>query len=209
MIPINIQVKGQGHVRLPHLAQLITHEGFSPETLNLVGRKWLISRWSLLISRARSKVKPTLDMLGKGALVFHKQLYFKLYDKGLIINMTINYKNTWWIYLSGLQTEVVEGHFNIYKCPAQVQQVVTSNRIIFCCINAKTAVWLQKKSLIHITCTQQLKTTDLFIMPPFKEGGAYCVVHVGRSVSMSVSLNLVQLITQEHFAPEASNLVHR
>ena len=50
-------------------------------------------------------------------------------------------------------------------------------------------------------------------MPPFEEGGAYCVAHVGRyvgrSVGMSVSLNLVQLITQERFAPEASNLVRR
>ena len=49
--------------------------------------------------------------------------------------------------------------------------------------------------------------------PPFEKGGAYCVSHVGRSVcrsvSMSVSLNLVQLITQEGFAPEASNLVGR
>ena len=56
-------------------------------------------------------------------------------------------------------------------------------------------------------------------MPPFEEGGAYCVAHVIRyvgqsvcrsasmSVGMSVSLNLVQLITQERFAPEASNLV--
>ena len=32
---------------------------------------------------------------------------------------------------------------------------------------------------------------------------------VGPSVAMSVSLNLVQLITQESFAPEASNLVGR
>ena len=32
---------------------------------------------------------------------------------------------------------------------------------------------------------------------------------VGPSVGMSVSLNLVQLITQEGFAPEASNLVGR
>ena len=51
------------------------------------------------------------------------------------------------------------------------------------------------------------------IMPPFEKGGAYCVAHVGPSVclsvSMSVSLNLVQLITQEGFAPEASNLVGR
>ena len=42
-------------------------------------------------------------------------------------------------------------------------------------------------------------------MPPFQKGGAYCVAPVGRSVS----LNLVQLITQEGFALEASNLVGR
>ena len=58
-------------------------------------------------------------------------------------------------------------------------------------------------------------------MPPFEKGGAYCVAHVGRyvgmsagmsvgrSVGMSVALNLVQLITQDRFAPEASNLVGR
>ena len=54
--------------------------------------------------------------------------------------------------------------------------------------------------------------TSIF-MPPFEEGGAYCVAHVGRyvgrSVGMSVALNLVQLITPERFAPEASNLVGR
>ena len=42
-------------------------------------------------------------------------------------------------------------------------------------------------------------------MPTFEKGGAYCFAHVG----MSVSLNLVQLITQECFAQEASNLVGR
>ena len=54
-------------------------------------------------------------------------------------------------------------------------------------------------------------------MPPFEKGGAYCVasvgryvgMSVGRYVGMSVALNLVQLITQERFAPEASNLVGR
>ena len=50
-------------------------------------------------------------------------------------------------------------------------------------------------------------------MPSFEKGGAYCVARVGpsvrRSVGMSVSLNLVQLITQEGFVPEASNLVGR
>ena len=44
---------------------------------------------------------------------------------------------------------------------------------------------------------------------PFKEGGAYCFAHVDRSVGMSVSPNLVQLITQECFVTEASNFVGR
>ena len=41
-------------------------------------------------------------------------------------------------------------------------------------------------------------------MPPFENGGAYCIAHVGPSVGpsvgMSVSLNLMQLITQEYFS---------
>ena len=59
-------------------------------------------------------------------------------------------------------------------------------------------------------------------MPPFEKGGhialhlsvgmsvgRYVGRSVGRYVGRSVSLNLVQLITQEHYAPEASNLVDR
>ena len=56
------------------------------------------------------------------------------------------------------------------------------------------------------------------IMPPFEKGG-HIALHlsvgwsVGRSVGlyvgMSVSLNFVQLITPERFAPKASNLVGR
>ena len=64
------------------------------------------------------------------------------------------------------------------------------------------------------------KDANLFIFlppPPFEKGGAYCFAHVGQSVGrlvglyvgMSVSLNLVQLITQKGFAPQASNLVGR
>ena len=61
----------------------------------------------------------------------------------------------------------------------------------------------------------------MIIMPPFEKGGAYCLAPVGRSVGMSVgmsvgryvgmsvALNLVQLITPEGFALEASNLVGR
>ena len=53
MIPIDIQVsrlKVIGHVSLPHIVQLITQEWFVPE----------------VDQRSRSKVKPTLHMLGKG-----------------------------------------------------------------------------------------------------------------------------------------------
>ena len=53
-----------------------------------------------------------------------------------------------------------------------------------------------------------------FIMPPSKKEGHIALhmsvgMSVGRYVGMSVSLNLVQLITKERFAPEASNLVGR
>ena len=49
----------------------------------------------------------------------------------------------------------------------------------------------------------------LLCPPSKKEGHIALHMSVGMSVSMSVSLNLVQLITQEHFAPEASNLLGR
>ena len=45
---------------------------------------------------------------------------------------------------------------------------------------------------------------------PFEKGGVYCFAHFFWSVCLSVSLpHFVQLITQERFAPEASNLVGR
>ena len=46
----------------------------------------------------------------------------------------------------------------------------------------------------------------LFLCPPLKKEG-HIALHM--SVGMSVALNLVQLITQERFAPETSNLVGR
>ena len=46
-----------------------------------------------------------------------------------------------------------------------------------------------------------------------EKGGAYCFAPVGRlvgrSVGMSVYINVVQLITQEGFVPKASNSVGR
>ena len=50
----------------------------------------------------------------------------------------------------------------------------------------------------------------IIVMPPLKKEG-YIALHlsVRLSVGPLVSLNLVQLITQEGFAPEASNLVGR
>ena len=56
--------------------------------------------------------------------------------------------------------------------------------------------------------------SNVLIMPPLKKE-KHIALHmsvgmsVDRSVGMSVSLNLLQLITQERFAPEASNLVGR
>ena len=52
--------------------------------------------------------------------------------------------------------------------------------------------------------------TKTLIYAPFEKGG-HIALHMSAcsSVGMSVSLDLVQLITQEHFAPEASNLVGR
>ena len=46
----------------------------------------------------------------------------------------------------------------------------------------------------------------LIVLHPFEEGGAYRFAHVGRSVCMSESLNLVKLITKECFASEALSL---
>ena len=45
-----------------------------------------------------------------------------------------------------------------------------------------------------------------YLCPPLKKEG-HIALHM--SFGMSVSFNLVQLITQECFAPEASNLVGR
>ena len=66
------------------------------------------------------------------------------------------------------------------------------------------------------------ETSGPSLCPPLKkEGHIVLYLSVGRSVcryvgrsvcryvGMSVALNLVQLITQEGFAPEASNLVGR
>ena len=52
----------------------------------------------------------------------------------------------------------------------------------------------------------------IFMPPPLPfEKGGHIALHMsfGLSVGISVSLHLVQLITQEHFAPEASNSVGR
>ena len=63
-----------------------------------------------------------------------------------------------------------------------------------------------------------VRFTICIFMPPLKKEG-HIALHmsvgmsvcrsVGMSVGMSVALNLVQLITQERFAPEPSNLVRR
>ena len=50
-----------------------------------------------------------------------------------------------------------------------------------------------------------MKRTFMF---PSDKGGVYCFAHVGISVCWYVGLShLVQNITQDYFAPKASNLV--
>ena len=50
----------------------------------------------------------------------------------------------------------------------------------------------------------------VILCPPLKKEGHIALhMYVGMSVGMSVALNLVQLITEECFAQEASNLVGR
>ena len=50
------------------------------------------------------------------------------------------------------------------------------------------------------------KAKQYYYAPPLKKE-RHIALHM--SVGMSVSLNIVQLMTQEGFAPEASNLVGR
>ena len=75
------------------------------------------------------------------------------------------------------------------------------------------SIWWKE---VHQQLITYHKLIELFLVDfyaPFEQGGAYCFAHVGRyvgqMVGMSVSLNLVQLITQEYCAQLASNLVGR
>ena len=61
---------------------------------------------------------------------------------------------------------------------------------------------LKKEGILLCTCRSVCRYVGRYV-------GMSVGMSVGRSVSMSVALNLVQLITQERFAPEASNLVGR
>ena len=58
--------------------------------------------------------------------------------------------------------------------------------------------------------TRNIKSIFMPPPPPLEKGGHIAShLSVRRSVGMSVSFNLVQLITQERFVPEASNLVQQ
>ena len=68
---------------------------------------------------------------------------------------------------------------------------------------------LQLKTVVYSTVKYTGNVILMHPSPSKKEGHIALHMSVCRSVGMSVSLNLVQLITQERFAPEASNLVRR
>ena len=64
------------------------------------------------------------------------------------------------------------------------------------------------KCCVKLFCS--FHTVTQFLCPPLKKEGHIALhMSVGMLVGMSVSLNLVQLITKERFAPEDSNLVRR
>ena len=71
-------------------------------------------------------------------------------------------------------------------------------------LHLKVGVSSTKHEVISLLLKQYTYTKHISI---FEEGGAYCFAHVGQPFGTSVSLNLVQPITQERFAPEISNLV--
>ena len=80
-------------------------------------------------------------------------------------------------------------------------------------LKVKCAMNFLSESLPQMT-TGSSYFLSIFIPPPppsFEKGGhiALTCPSVCRSIGMLVSFNFVQLITQEHFAPEASNLVGR
>ena len=99
-----------------------------------------------------------------------------------------------------LCAEIMEDKIKILKNYERLQEI--QKQLVW-----PSAVELDSKSFIPEV------NPILLIMPPFEEGGAYCFAHVrrsvGRSVGMSVSFNLVKLITQERFATGASDLIGR
>ena len=76
--------------------------------------------------------------------------------------------------------------------------------------NIKLEAENQYRVLKLLNLNASNRTLFTLLCPPLKKVG-HIVLHmsVGLYVRISVSLNLVQLITQECFAPEASNLVDR
>ena len=67
----------------------------------------------------------------------------------------------------------------------------------------KRRINISLKNQLHNTRNEQINKWR------YRSVGRYVGMSVGRYVGMSVALNLVQLITQEGFALEASNLVGR
>ena len=70
------------------------------------------------------------------------------------------------------------------------------------------------KVRIEFICDLGWLQQQAYLFPPLKKEGHIALhmsvgMSVGRLVGMSVAFNLVQLIAQERFAPEASNLVGR
>ena len=112
-----------------------------------------------------------------------------------VLKITIGY---WSFHWSTLEQRI---QLNAQK----LVKSVTTDQMWFCSmpLDCPREVCLEHLSIslccLHIKC-------DNYAFPHL-EGGANCSAHVGRLVCML--LFLIQLITRERFAPEASNLVGR
>ena len=122
-------------------------------------------------------------------------------DKAFIFHMYISYDKTFHMVPS----------FFILPCDLDLEVWPTFEKHFNLGHNFHTRS--DRAFILHmcIPCDKTFHMVPQFLCPPLKKEG-HIVLHVRsvcRSVGMSVALNLVQLITPEGFAPEASNLVGR
>ena len=121
---------------------------------------------------------------------------------GIIVKVTNKEEEmpiAWWdcdLFWFWGQMSSSDWNLNFVSFPRHswITHLTNNDSLRTCCSKRDEDLWVKRSRW------------NKMIMPPFEKGG-HIALHL--SVGMSVALNLVQLITQERFAPEASNLVGR